>query len=193
VGIAHDFMRSLMRRIARWLAKTGPVFLAIVLCASAFMFFRSFTARDYLILTQVWGGYAWRLEFFSAGGNIEIEWTRAWGDPERMQAFFGRDTAAFHVWSERGPFDVNVSPGLVSWRHLSSTEMPFRQTRLYIGYVIPATLALLLVVWGPLSFRRQWRSARIAAGCCPKCGYDVRATPQRCPECGTELAEQRTG
>ena len=32
--------------------------------------------------------------------------------------------------------------------------------------------------------RRMWRTH--AAGLCPTCGYDLRASPNKCPECGSE-------
>ena len=41
--------------------------------------------------------------------------------------------------------------------------------------------ALLPAVW---LWRRRRVRRRLRAGVCPACGYDVRATPGRCPECG---------
>jgi hypothetical protein len=46
-------------------------------------------------------------------------------------------------------------------------------------------LALLPTYWIK---RRIRQHRRRAAGLCPKCGYDRRATPECCPECGTTEA-----
>ena len=38
------------------------------------------------------------------------------------------------------------------------------------------------ILWG----RNKWRQKR-NAGLCAKCGYDLRASTERCPECGTPI------
>src|SRR5437016_5301549 len=50
------------------------------------------------------------------------------------------------------------------------------------------TLALsvfLIPFWLPVQLRIEREKRRRKKGVCLSCGYDLRATPDRCPECGT--------
>ena len=63
-----------------------------------------------------------------------------------------------------------------------------RSLRLGISHWLAA---LLLAVPPALWLHRYLQRRRTArAGLCPSCGYDLRATPDRCPECGTIPSSQ---
>jgi len=45
--------------------------------------------------------------------------------------------------------------------------------------------AILPATWLRKFIRRRRERGRASRGHCPACGYDLRASPDRCPECGT--------
>ena len=107
--------------------------------------------------------------------------------------------------TEPKPSDISLNPassgdsprpftsiGLI-WQ--SPTEVPtalgsitFRKWWVQINLLFPLMLftaatifVFLLLRRASLPFRRQ------KSGLCPTCGYDLHATPTRCPECGTAI------
>ena len=79
-----------------------------------------------------------------------------------------------------------TSPNLAGWWKHAGFDYGIGGTaggntirQLVIPYWLVVVLFLTVAVWRMQTRRRH------AVGRCRHCGYDLRATPERCPECGT--------
>jgi hypothetical protein len=95
---------------------------------------------------------------------------------ERGETSYSREWAGF-AWHERR----NVRLGRL---HVIAV-MPF--------WSIAAATGALPVAWAVVRVRSALRARRRHAGVCASCGYDLRATPGRCPECGVVRDEDNRG
>ncbi|HEX3356808.1 MAG TPA: hypothetical protein VHS31_07550 [Tepidisphaeraceae bacterium] len=97
----------------------------------------------------------------------------------------GQDAPLMNWQTGEGLFR-NMGFGDYHW----SRGTPGDPTKTFIvtdGLSIPSwfaatIVAILPLAWMILAYRHRLRRKH---GLCPTCGYDLRATPNRCPECGT--------
>ena len=142
---------------------------------------------------------------------VVVLWVRSHEHPARAEVHIG--THGYGITSARG--GVEVWRGLDPW-DLTDSADPYRPLDSVPGWLgvdragswedaggaiesrglrfphaLPALVASALpLVWvvRRLAERAQQRAATQRSGLC-QCGYDLRATPGRCPECGRAAAE----
>lgn len=103
-------------------------------------------------------------------------WSRAWAGVER--AAWPQPTRVAH--NAGATFDNATGRCEERW---------FIGRAVWLPYWVPAAgLAILPASAATRVAKRRREARRRKKGLCPGCGYDLRGTPERCPECGMMTA-----
>jgi hypothetical protein len=120
---------------------------------------------------------SWRMTRLPRHWRDHWEWSRQRRPPQD----FGTD------W-----FDLSSPLGQLGFGWFSNDDVSrggeaIRQRAITFPLWLPAVVSTVLPA---ISLYRRVRRP-VATGLCPACGYDLRATPGRCPECGTAIPVNR--
>lgn len=170
--------------------------LSVVMCAAiSALWIQSVVAPHWLNLTFADGAYAIQ----SAAGRLQARSCRQWGGPPGVRI----------VWDRRF-FDrfrddprPNILPPLPQAPSASLRNgfgfarenyrvVTLSGTHGVVSDLLAVPYWFILVVCALLLAARvvgsRVRARRVNRGHCAACGYDLRGTPDRCPECGTSAA-----
>jgi hypothetical protein len=129
------------------------------------------------------------LGFGSGRGTCNFEWTGRWPvdasrwhhRSRRIPPISGGWTWG-HAWRATfGRFGYELTVVQVAPPGDPTPPLPVPYQHLWLPHWFLAAVAGLLPGWRAVSLVRSRR--RAGRGLCPSCGYDLRATPGRCPEC----------
>ncbi len=110
--------------------------------------------------------------------SVGSQWLSVRSDPAAKRAFYAWLVMSEfgHRWGGFGAA-VNARAG--------SARLPYAREVVVPHWFIVLATAVLPLLWATRHIRRSRMSAcRAEAGLCLTCGYDLRGTPDRCPECG---------
>jgi hypothetical protein len=163
-----------VKRVLRILLSVAvPVSLVLFLFLPV-GWFRSYFSLDYL-------------SFPVAGRHLQLGWA----------------TGCVFGWIGR----TNSEPVINSYPPVEVSELFANDTQFHhigrfaylnstggFGLFAPFWIAMFIAAIPPAAWLRSRRTRKSPdPGMCPKCGYDLRASKDRCPECGHRIPNQTCG
>jgi len=142
----------------------------LLFAAAAALWVRSYWRNDTFVFATATGEAAIR----SSGGQFGLSWMPRRFSPPDISGWLS------------SPHDPHRASWSAMWKFEAGSMEAGGKGHRWRAVVFPhwclTAAAALAPAWrglASLSKRRRKRS-----GLCPQCGYDLRATPDRCPECG---------
>ena len=179
-----------MRRLFRTLLDAASVLLLVLALAMAALWAWSYSTAQYVGLTDTTG---WRGGLSIAGllrfehgtfvidklGWSHVSYAVTQRDPGLWEEVASRNRRG--GWLKRiGVAYSSIDYGNEGRQMRYAVYLP--HWAVVVGLLVPAAARFWMIA------RRRRVAGRRGRNCCVVCGYDLRATPGRCPECGTVVA-----
>jgi hypothetical protein len=175
-------MKTPSLRISRRFIYRGIVAISLLAFACSILFWTLSYWTDYGIVFSLRNGWYFRITDYP--GVVEFSCNRHLVDgiyPDYPDNFLVHQSWAAGTLDGAGAedWDTNFNPvrrfGTMTYRD------PYHWTG---AVVLPWAVIVFLTGLSPAVGHLPRRRSLADRGTCDDCGYDLRATPQRCPECG---------
>lgn len=187
---ASDYHPRIVKRFRRILFNALAAISILLAIATGATWVRSEWVFDHLGFSQP----RWSLFMESEGGQFRFEWTRAmpWQTDLGGSGFY-RHTDKADLRLRDGMRMPGSKAWIDRWGFWIVTGERWGDDHLAV--FMPCWVLLLPAAMTISLAAHRWRRSvpQDGTGRCPSCGYDLRASPERCPECGDATPATGTG